>query len=467
MTNPLTPEALHRAMRQAQEKSQTRQAAGLADQEETDRRLQHALCVWCARKLTGSEPDDMFCNPECQSHWYAAKNHRPNTPPNTTSESPVPDGYERTHIGESSILDDPGPMPRWMGGPDLLHVDSGLVEIASGERQFRRPGRAAIVESQPLPDGWDYSRSPEGEIWPVRTPERPGSLVTEPLRPCPGGFALGAQAAPGEARLWEIEPEQAPEAAFPVDFLATLDRAGWEIAIRHNLDGAASETGWLRNREQIAVPFTLPCPRCGTDAETEPILITLSWPGRLAVTAEQRVGDLIGVEGNWFQNRPGTKTCCSRCRLPYPGVVSSMVPIRKQEPRTLGRDLFGWAHPHRASTTQEVTTEALTSGMAGDIAGRVWKRAYHRALIEAYPWTCAVPGCEGRAQHWVALAAPMVWQGHMWGTRDYRPTRWGMCPHHHHDLLGQALAHSGATHIETISLSTTSNTTRSLGIMLR
>lgn len=395
---------------------------GLADQKETGRRLAESLCVWCADQIGDDANDPTFCGQDCQWRWGAATRAKltgekfdPYSEVSTRAQFDGPAPSDR------DMMPDPGPAPGWMGGPiyraerptaDLMGgaVAAAWREIAEAYLADLREGGVEFVAGVGLPRGWEYALTGSGEdsyVGLQRIPERPGVVVTGPMDRGagvgdPGRFDVGPLRCDYDVRLRAIEPEREAEPPFPADKLRDLLREGWRVA---------EATRW--------------CVRC--EATTKVIIQTRSWP--MPYTIEPREVAAAADPARISSYR--SKACCGRCHVPHPDAGSGMVPLRRAPRHHRVEDTeFAVLHPSGRTTHMRVTTEALECSAVG-LMPMLWRDLHEGVQWEAYPWGCALPGCEGKGHSWVALGARMVWGGHEWGPRDEEPVRMGLCGEHY------------------------------------
>jgi hypothetical protein len=436
---------------------QARFIVGLVDQAETDRRLAHDLCVWCAREMTPTMGDGMFCQQSCHNMWQRATWAK-------ASGQPIPDDDEESlnispqiggrTVGSEWNMIEPGPAPGWMGGSRSDNRRPATIYRSPTDRiRLETDYGFSLVDGVPLDPGWDFDgRGPVSEV-----PPRPGIMVTEPHAINAGDprhFAVGHRQIWGHSRIETISAEPEPELPFPVMSLRQLFTQGWQLGC--NVKWAPS---WWSPRYAIIGK----CPRC--EAEGEPTIITQKWPAGSPETRSAAIGEglmfermpdrlepdqVVRTERIRFDLIQGSKVCCPECLLPYPGPYSGMVPLWRRNPVWDGVDL-GVLHPTGRIVSHSITQEAMAYGTPPPQDGvqpmvswafrELWGEVYTRCAEEGTPWRCALPGCTTGATRWVQLTAQVQWQGHHWGPLDNDPVRVGLCHNHYMDLYHQCLTH--------------------------
>lgn len=355
---------------------------GKSDQELTDYRLTHELCVWCGRRL--GDRDDLFCQQDCQTEWHAAQNGEP--------------GWSRPENAPQELLtaSPPGEVPQ-------------DVAVEPWFRPMNRPPRADPTVW--LTNSTAPARILQGQQDPVMRTEldqalrqRPGALAAAPEVASGEGVSLGYSVIPGSAALRSISPEPQFDTYphEPVAAMCSQTERPWQRAQiqRHCAECNALTLPYAAERRQFVARETY---RPGAPAQSEMI---------------------------WNDGVTVTRIRCSVCDTVYPG--PTVVALRRPwsaSGRGGAQGDDGWEYAavsYGGSATGVATREALSRGA---VEGMVWDGCYQQVVQGLLP-TCHSRGCEGRAQQWWLVSGALRMDHCLWVPRDGDPLRVGLCTRH-------------------------------------
>lgn len=396
------------------------------DQAQLDQRLAQHLCVWCGTELEDSGADSTYCDQDCQTAWHTYRNGGTELPP---------DGYDARYpfhphddLIHGDALDDllRHMMTNYEQAVAEQHV--GLI-VTAGQAQQDNIRDLVMQAVQPItPDEARRRQAEDAQLRLEGIDNRPGIIAvgTDPMPVAEGPLHVGWPNV-GRNSLEVIDPEPSTQ-PYPHDRVQQMAADGWHYA---------------RERDDNPLRAIRRCGHCDTIGP----IINIPRADLNGIRQYE-----VGNSGPLFAayTRERIAQTCINCGREHTGapVVPMIRPHYHPSPPGAPRTQDGWEYAAVTAPGAQhgvITSEAFNMARTGPWVGaHLWNEACHQAEWLSNQWHCHLPTCHTPAAKWLLLGAPLHWHGWLWAPPLATPLRVGLCTHHYHILLSDAL---GDTHL--------------------